>query len=518
VVYAIKKLRMERGQNKKRIILIFSVLILILGIYYANLGGGRIIDRDSSYEKSSLNSSLDHECFLILAGKNATEDGSVLVGHNEDDSGKVVIRLHVVPRIEHEPDEVIRLKNGGLVRQARETYSYLWSEMPGFDFSDSYLNEWGVAIASDSSPSKEDRPELKEGGIGRCLRKIVAERARTARDGVRIIGQLVEYYGYAHPGRTYMVGDPSEAWVVCVVYGKHWVAQRVPDNEVAVVPNRYVIRRVDLEDEENFMGSEDLITYAVKRGWHDPSKPFDFAKAYGKDTAIKSPANTCRQWGGLLLLTEKNYPLDELPFSAKPNRKLSVRNLTEVFRYHYEGTKYDLTEGYTMGSPHATGMRTICSESTQESFVMQLRSDMPTHIGNVYWRTSGRPCESVYVPWYLGILEFPEPYERGDLEDKDMESAYWVFRTLADWAEEDYKNRSVALRNVWKKYEDEAYNSQEKVEKKALEIYHAEGEAQARAFLTEYSGKLGMEVLEEAERILDAPLPQYDLCSFCPLA
>jgi dipeptidase len=118
------------------------------------------------------------------------------------------------------------------------------------------------------------------------------------------------------------------------------------------------------------------------------------------------------------------------------------------------------------------------------------------------------------VPWYLGILEFPEPYERGDPEDKDMESAYWVFRTLADWAEEDYRNRSVALRNVWKKYEDEAYNSQEKVEKKALEIYHAEGEAQARTFLTEYSGKLGMEVLEEAQGILDRSLRQYCLCSF----
>ena len=97
------------------------------------------------------------DCFSILAGKNATADGSVLFAHNEDDWGDRIVNWYQVPGSKHQPGEMITLKNGGQLDQAAITYSYLWLEMPEMEFSDSYMNEWGVTIGSDACQSREER-------------------------------------------------------------------------------------------------------------------------------------------------------------------------------------------------------------------------------------------------------------------------------------------------------------------------------------------------------------------------
>ena len=183
-------------------------------------------------------------CFTILAGKNATVDGSVILAHNEDDHGEMLVDWYKVPRIKHGPNDKIILKNGAQLNQVKETYSYLWMEMPGMQFSDSYMNEWGVAIASNQCISKETEGELVDGGIGYFLRRIMAERARTAKEAVKIAGAIIEQAGYLHSGRSYSIADPNEAWVMAVVQGRRWTAKRVPDDEIAVcyynVHHRYI--------------------------------------------------------------------------------------------------------------------------------------------------------------------------------------------------------------------------------------------------------------------------------------
>ncbi len=135
-----------------------------------------------------------------------------------------------------------------------------------------------MTVASDNCPSREDKPELTDGGIGYMLRRLVAERARTAREGVLLAGKLVERFGYIDSGRTYIIADPDEGWLFCVVNGKHWLARRVPDNEVAMVANTYTIRAVNLRNKANFLASADIVDYAKSRGWYDPQTdgPFDF--------------------------------------------------------------------------------------------------------------------------------------------------------------------------------------------------------------------------------------------------
>ena len=477
-------------------------------------------------------------CFSLAAGRRVTNDGSVLFGHNEDDGGTLVTRLHLVPRIHHEPGEVIEMwdivlpdgTKATIPQVVGETWAYIWSELPGLRSADAFLNEWGVAIASNACSSKEASSyDLTNGGIWYWVRRLVAERAKTAREGVQIVGEMVEQLGYASSGRTYTIADPKETWLCSLVAGRHWVAQRVPDGEVAVIANRYSIRHVDLTDTHNFLGAPDLISYAISKGWYDPAsgEPFDFGKAYGSPTSQTGQYNTLRQWMGLKLLTGKDYPLDDLPFSVKPkNRKLTVRDIIGILRNHYEGTEYDQTVN---GDPHHTSTRVICTASTQESFVMQLRSNSPigdlhhwrTHdrpcggiyapLGNVYWRTQGRPCEGVYVPIYSGILEIPTPYAIGepelynelplDTRYYDPDSAYWVFNKLDTLVDMDYLARKPLVRSVWDNFEATEFALQDEIEKTAHKIYE-EGnyhgtpgvdEYLARWFLTRYSESVALD-------------------------
>ena len=482
--------------------------------------------------QTSFSQDMEDSCTSMAAGKRATADGSVLFGHNEDDGGNIVTRLHLVPRINHGPGETIqmwdiKLPDGTLAtidQVVGETWAYFWSEIPGQQFADSYLNEWAVAIASDACGSREQRPyDLTNGGIAWWLRRLVAERAKTAREGVQIAGAMVEKLGYASSGRTYIIADPNEAWLCQVVRGRHWVAQRVPDDQVAFIPNRYTIHQVNLADTKNFLGAPDLISYAIAKGWYAPAidGPFDFAKVYGNYTGTD-----IRQWGGLRLLTGIEYSSnDTAPFSVKPKERLTVKDVTDVLRTHYEGTPNDQTKypinlnpDYPLGDPHHTGLRVICNSSTQESFVMQLRSNLPPHIGNVYWRAQGRPCESVYVPLYLGMLEFPVPYTVGDpsnysklpLDERyyDPDSAYWVFNKMETLVDLDYLVKKPVVRSFWDDIEATEFALQKEIEKTAHKIYegkdyHGEDKYFADWFLTKYSQSLALDAYYKGLDFID---------------
>jgi len=167
-------------------------------------------------------------CFSFVVGKDASADGCVIVAHNEDDGPPQIVNHHKVPRRTHPRGATVKLRNGGAVEQVQQTWAYLWSEMPGMRFSDSYVNEWGVTVTSDNCPSREDKPEISEGGIGYMLRRLVAERAPTAREGVLLAGRLVERFGYIDSGRQW-------SGLTCVTERK---IEPRPDLPFSVVPNR----------------------------------------------------------------------------------------------------------------------------------------------------------------------------------------------------------------------------------------------------------------------------------------
>lgn len=454
------------------------------------------------------------DCTSVIVGRSASADGSVLLGHNEDNGGRIVMPQYVVPRETHEPGEVIRFENGGTTPQAPVTWAFIWSQTPGGSFSDFFMNEWGVAVASDNcGPTKEDGYEalvanggITEGGIGYHIRRIIAERATTAREGVEIAAKLVEEFGYIAPGRSYQICDADEGWLMHIVRGKHYVAQRVPDDQAVIIPNVYVIHEVDLDDEANFIASPDLVDYAIGRGWYDPAggKPFDFAAAYGAPPTGKALERgyDARQWIGQKLITGGAPSAVPLPFAVTPTRKMTPADIMRILSDHYEGTPYDKTNGYTI-SPHWTDERVICTSSTQESSVTQLRHGVADPIKAVYWRTSGRPDTSPYIPWYLGITSVPDGYSwmepslgksiqfapHSALYDYDSTRAWWVFQDLQNAVDGQYGRAIARVRNVWKTFQDEILAEQPTVD--AIVNRLAEVDEQfAREFVTQYTNSL----------------------------
>jgi len=459
----------------------------------------------------------EFNCFSVLVGKKASADGSVLFAHNEDDGGVQLVNYYRVPRIEHADGEVVSLDAGAVAPQVKLTYSYLWFEMPGMAFSDSYANEWGVAIASDACTSREKNGLLKDGGIGYWLRRLIAERARTAREGVKIGGALIENYGYASSGRTYVIADANEGWMLSVVNGRHWVAQRVPDDHVAVLPNYYTIGHVNLSDTMNFLGADDLIDYAIAQHWYNPDTDgaFHFARAYSSPGNLINPGNVHRMWRGVNLAAGTDYPIDAaFPFSLPPKEKLTVQDLMRVLRDHCVGTELDKTNGYKLGSPYELNPSTICANHTQYGFVAQLRSWMPVQIGAVIWLAQHRPDTQAFVPWYLGMSEPPHGYAFGDyrsaldqhfnppsnVHDKTRPHAFWSFVTLTNKVDEHYSQAIWTVQKKWNEFEMNGFKEQGKWDIKARKVYAYHPDEVAK-MLTEFSHDWAQKARATADKL-----------------
>lgn len=386
-------------KSGKKILFGLALLFLILVLYSGT------VDKTSPCA-SQLN------CYTILVGKKASADGSVLVAHNEDDSGDIILNIRkIAPRHYHQPTKV-NLGYGATWETSGQTSGFLWLEASAQEFADSFINEHGVVITSDACASRETNEDYTDGGIGYMLRRIVAEKARTAREAVQLAGELVEKYGYRSSGRTYSIADKNEAWMLAVIRGRHWLARRVPDDEVAVIPNYYTIREVRLDDPDNFLGSPDLIDYARKNGWYDPEKdgPFDFKKVFSRPSR-RDPVfdgNSLRMWRGLSILSGKKWEISEdFPFSFKPAEKVTPEMLMALLRDHYEGTEYDATDGYKNGSPNLTKFRTICTSTTINSFVAVLNDRKPEPLSILLWLAPGKPDTTVYLPIYYSISRLP---------------------------------------------------------------------------------------------------------------
>ena len=448
-------------------------------------------------------------CDGIVVGRLASVDGSVLLGHNEENALDRVLEFRKIPCIRSGADARVDLGRGGLIDSVPETCGFLWSENPGLEFSDGYLNEWGVAVVSIQCLSREDgydalvaRGEIRNGGIGYMLRRLVAQRAHSAREGMELIGRLVEEFGYADSGRTYAVADPQEAWVVEVVRGRRWVAQRVPDDAVVILPARHVIGEIDLDDADNFRASPDLVSYAAKRGWFDPSggKPFSFRLAY---QAAERTGPDARQFRGQEVVSGKPGqwpPKEPLAFSIRPHKQLSVADVAALLR-------------------DPGGVAAFFNKSTQEAAVFQLRPNLPAEIGCVYWRTTGRPDISVLTPWHAGITAAPESYgRRGAVADllsleqhfqpqpaifqPDLARAWWKFKRLAQTVDQSYAARIGTVRDTWSALEQRLFEEQSQIEAEALALWTGDRQA-ARNLLTRFCCDRALAACDLADKLAE---------------
>ena len=411
-------------------------------------------------------------CYTIAVGKQAAKLGTVLVGHNEDDWGDLVVNLYKISSKDYADGEKITLLNGTKIPQVSHTYGYLWWETTNEKFGDYYLNENGVSICSNACPSKED---TAKGNIGYYLRRIIAERAKTAKEGVKIAGKIISEIGYESSGRTYTIADPKEIWILAVVKGKHWIAERVPDNQVAIIPNYYTIETVDLHDTVNILASQDIISYAISRGWYFPQSDgaFNFKRAYGQTANTFSFGNVPRHWAGVNALANKSYSINnDLPFSFLPKSSITIKSVQAVLSSHYEGT--DFETNYTFHkNPHRNLIHRICNAGTKFSVVTQLYDDRPTDNGFIVWWAPLNPCIHPYIPIAYGIKQIPAAYQirseeqalanhfdkKANSFESNPESAYSIFKNYNDLINQDYQSKITTARQWKQAFEKKAIDA-----------------------------------------------------------
>jgi len=471
-------------------------------------------------------------CTCISAGKNATADGSVLTSHTCD-SHRTASDIQVVHRAKHKkgarlmltrrkddnsgPMERYSREPTGEIPQVEETFGYL---APAY----AAMNEFQVGVGESTFGGRKEL--MSEKGFIDCetLTRLVLERAKTAREAVRIGGELVEAYGWIDEGETLIFTDPAEVWHMEIVgpgkdkVGAIWAARRIPDDHVSVVANGARIGMINLDKPDYFMASQDVSKVAEQNGWWDPAsgKPFMFNWAYNPDRSSK--ATTRREWRVYQFLAP-SLKLDpeghEFPFSIKPDKPLTPLMIMEIFRDTYENTDYDVLkqccmvedkEGKSVKSPLANpfmpydmnvmlgiqggwgwrGERPLARWYCMYATVVQSRGRYPDPIGGIVWFGYDNPAVTTYVPLYVGIVEVPQSYRiDGRTTGFSRKSAWWAVNRAATIAAHRWGEMRVDVAAARDPLQKELLEAVAAVDKKALDL-HKRRPKNAASYLTNY--------------------------------
>ena len=399
-------------------------------------------------------------CTVIAVGKDATVDGSAMITHN-DDSRTANSRLFIIPEAdwpEGSMRDIVKDAHGyegdaqkiDETPQVPHTYRYFFSRY-------SFMNEKGVAISEATNGvevtderSKKVQQVMEKDATGSIdawiVQDVMLERAKTAREAVRIMGDLVEKHGWYDSGETMPLTDGNEVWIIEFYGNKIWAAWRMPDDHVFVAANRARLRHLDLTDKENVMHCPDLVEYAVKNGFIDAKdvneKDFSPADVYSPNTELYA---TRREWRALSLLAPESFKLGpdeyDYPMSVKPDRKLSVQDIFEVKGDWYAGTSFDLSKGIQAGpwgnpiryanksekNPEASWERSINMMRTCYVHIAQVRGDLPEEVRGISWYGYGAPDTTYITPLWPIMRKLPPLYSIGDrFHDYDPKSGWWV--------------------------------------------------------------------------------------------
>lgn len=498
-------------------------------------------------------------CTSFLVGKDASLDGSTMTVH-PCDCGSCDFTFRIVPAADHEPgstrkiyaisqyetwdpnvglkwDVVLEEKFTGIeIPQPSHTYAYIHGMF-------GYINEHQLAMGESSIGC---RPEMQSPNAIMNLTeltRIAMERCKTAREAIQLMGELGEKYGYGLDGGEQLsVADPYEAWQFEIMPvgplwtpgsdkpGAIWCAQRVPDDHISVTPNESRIGEIDLDNADYFMASSNVISYAIEHKYYDPEggEPFSWKKAYSPWG--KSYINL-RPWGAYHFLApsleiDPMTPNDELPFSVKPDKKVSVKDIMEVCRYHYEGTDFDMTKGLAagpFGNPNRwrplnwtidgevySWERPIGTQQSEYVTITQSRSWLPDPIGGIVWIGLGTTDTTCFIPFYAGVNEIPYSFQIGDHWTFDRNAARWAFDYTGFHTQFKYSYAIKDIKEAQYKWEDGAIAEIPKIDKKAYDLYREDPE-KAAEFLTEYCMKNAEDVLNAWWNLGDQLLVKYNI-------
>jgi len=453
-----------------------------------------------------------HACTSILVGKGASEDGSVMITYSCD--GEFLPHLEYTPAADHEPGDSLDIKDWhenvrGRVAQVAHTYAVV-----------DLMNEHQVAIGETTTTGREEL-ENPQGLLHYWdLMWLALQRAKTAREAIRVMTDLVDEYGYKSTGESFSIADPDEAWIMEMIgageggKGAIWVALRVPDGYISCYANKSRIGEFPMDDPRNCLYSDNVVSFAVERGYYDPAsgEPFRFCDAYCPSTLESLRYCSARVWS----VFRRAAPSREFspdyhrgadgaepyPLWIKPDRKLALKDVMALMRDHYEGTPYDMTRGVDAGpfgnpnrwrpidwsvdSVQYAWERPVSTQQTGFSMVAQCRSWLPDGIGGILWYGVDDTYTTCYTPLYCSIDSLPPSFTRGSPQEFSWDSAWWIFNLVSNYACLKYSHMAPEILAVQGEIEGKLLRFQPAIEKTAL-AFAKDDPVLMRQYLTGYS-------------------------------
>ena len=468
-------------------------------------------------------------CTSIMVGRLATADGSVITSHTCDANYRTWVTIE--PAGTHKkgsmekiwkgrlhtgfPEDLRGLTQAGEIPQVEKTFAFINTAYP-------CMNEHQLAIGESTFGGRRELRSREGIFLVEELERVALERCRTAREAIRLIGELAEKYGYIDSGEALTIADPREVWHMEILgpgkgrKGAVWAARRIPDDHVGVAANISRIGEIRLDRPDFYMASKNVFSLAKEKGWWKPGKdgPFKFWKAYSG----RKPFGIREWWVFHNLAPSLKLDFEnarELPFSVKPEKKIHVRDVFDLFKTTYEGSPYDLTVnlkikgrrgGKAMKPVHVHPWlprdmqvlfntlkpgtvkfhRPIAVIFNAYHVIMQCRKDLPDPIGGICWLGFDNPATTPRAPIFCGVTDLPADFKVGSQKGFRRDSAAWAFRRASRLATIQWgKTRKRMAENI-EALEDQALAELPLVEKKALELYKKDRDA-CREFLTRYS-------------------------------
>ena len=476
-------------------------------------------------------------CTNLIVGKNASTDGSTIVSYSADSYG-LFGELYHYPAGIHPKGTMIDIhewdtgKYLGRIEQAHQTYNVIGN-----------MNEFQLTIGETTFGG---RPELVDttGIIDYgSLIYLALQRSRNASEAIKVMTELVQEYGYYSSGESFTIADPNEIWIMEMigkgpgVRGAVWVAVRVPDDCISAHANHSRIHQFDLDDKENCMYSSDVISFAREKGYFSGvNKDFSFSKAYAPTGFGELRYCEARVWSYYNMFTndgqkylsyiEGNDPTP-MPLFVKPNRKLSVQDVKNAMRDHYEGTPLDISQDFGAGPHHAPyrlspldfevdgqkyfNERPISTQQSGFVFVAQMRADLPDAIGGVLWFGTDDANMTVFTPVYCCTDKVPVCYTRVDGADYitfSWNSSFWIFNWVANMVYPRYDLMIGDVRATQQELENTLNAAQSGIESAALKLWETDPD-QAKKLLTSYTNLTAQSTFDTWKRLGEYLVVKY---------
>ena len=479
-------------------------------------------------------------CTNFIVGKKASADGSVICSYSADDYGMFQYLCHY-PAAKHAKGEMRKVfdwdtnKYHGDIPEAAETYNVIGN-----------INEYQVTIGETTYGGREEMVDSTGIIDYGSLIYIALQRSKTAREAIKVMTTLAETYGYNSEGETFTICDPNEAWIMEMMgkgpgsKGVVWVAQRIPDDAICAHANQSRIGKFNMKDKKNVMYAKDVVSFARSKGWFKgKDADFSWKMAYAKPDFSGRRFCDARAWAMLNHFYDmspyldwalgKNPDAQDMPLWVVPNKKVSVQDVENVMRDHYEGTPLSVADGsdigggiwempyrptplmYKVDGKQYFNERPVSTQQTGFVFVSQMRSWLPREIGGVFWFANDDANMAAFTPVYCSMTERPECYNTpgADALHFSKKNAYWVCNMTSNMVYPRYSLMFPTLKEVRDSLDNSYFVAQAGVEKKAQELY-AQNPQAAVKYLNDYSVEKAQQMLARWNQLFEFMVVKYN--------